>query len=218
MQTNYPTRFTEQHIQGLVIFDLDGTLLRGPTVCEVLAEPLGYTEEMRELEAISDEEQWTAARVKMAGWYRNYTTAELQGHLNKARWAPGVVEAVDLLRSRKIEIGIASITWSFAVEWFAQRVGIKHFLGTELLEGGEIRHVWGHTKAAWLQETTKSLEIPSGRVAAVGDSRSDSYMLQSADLRFFVGANVPAGLDHVIHMPNCDIRVLAERLLSEWAA
>src|SRR4029453_18969850 len=110
MQTNYPTRFTEQHIQGLVIFDLDGTLLRGPTVCEVLAEPLGYTEEMRELEAISDEEQWSAARVKMAGWYRNYTTAELQGHLNKARWAPGVVEAVDLLRGRKIKFVIVSFT------------------------------------------------------------------------------------------------------------
>jgi phosphoserine phosphatase len=31
---------------GLVVFDLDGTLLRGQTVCEVLAAPLGRLDEM----------------------------------------------------------------------------------------------------------------------------------------------------------------------------
>lgn len=35
--------------RGLVVFDLDGTLLRGPTVCELLAAPLGHLAEMRSL-------------------------------------------------------------------------------------------------------------------------------------------------------------------------
>jgi hypothetical protein len=38
------------HFEALVVFDLDGTLLRGRTVCEVLAEPLGRLERMRDTE------------------------------------------------------------------------------------------------------------------------------------------------------------------------
>ncbi len=33
-------------IRGLAVFDLDGTLLRGDTVCEVLAKPLDRLVEM----------------------------------------------------------------------------------------------------------------------------------------------------------------------------
>lgn len=38
----------------LVAFDLDGTLLRGDTVCEALARRMGHFERMRELEAIQE--------------------------------------------------------------------------------------------------------------------------------------------------------------------
>ena len=34
----------------LAVFDLDGTLLRGSTVCEVLAAPIGRLEEMAAIE------------------------------------------------------------------------------------------------------------------------------------------------------------------------
>ena len=37
---------------GLAVFDLDGTLLRGPTVCEVLAQTLGRLDQMRQLEVL----------------------------------------------------------------------------------------------------------------------------------------------------------------------
>jgi hypothetical protein len=37
---------------GLAVFDLDGTLLRGLTVCEVLAGPLGHLERMQQFEAL----------------------------------------------------------------------------------------------------------------------------------------------------------------------
>jgi hypothetical protein len=35
---------------GLAVFDLDGTLLRGPTVCEVLARALGRLDRLWQLE------------------------------------------------------------------------------------------------------------------------------------------------------------------------
>lgn len=47
---------------GLAVFDLDGTLLRGPTVCEILAEALGRPERMREREKVASESALKAAR------------------------------------------------------------------------------------------------------------------------------------------------------------
>ncbi len=50
----------------LVAFDLDGTLLRGDTVCEVLARRLGRLDRMRELEATAtDLEAQLLARAEM---------------------------------------------------------------------------------------------------------------------------------------------------------
>ena len=53
---------------GIVAFDLDGTLLRGPTVCEVLAESLGRLQEMRRFESFTQESDIVAARQEMARW------------------------------------------------------------------------------------------------------------------------------------------------------
>jgi len=52
--------------KALVVFDLDGTLLRGPTVCEVLAESLGRLERMRQLERFAGDQELRAAREEMA--------------------------------------------------------------------------------------------------------------------------------------------------------
>jgi hypothetical protein len=41
--------------QGIAAFDLDGTLLRVPTVCEILAKPLDRLEAMRRFEAFTAE-------------------------------------------------------------------------------------------------------------------------------------------------------------------
>lgn len=63
--------------RGLVAFDLDGTSLRGRTVCELLAAPLGRRDEMRRFEALSGEAALAAAREEMARWYAGRSEAEL---------------------------------------------------------------------------------------------------------------------------------------------
>jgi len=49
---------------ALAVFDLDGTLLRGRTVCELLAEPLGRLDRMQQLERFSTEADLAAARER----------------------------------------------------------------------------------------------------------------------------------------------------------
>src|SRR5579883_1384117 len=135
--------------RGLVVFDLDGTLLRGLTACQVLAEPLGKSEAMRRFEALSSEPEIAVARREMASWYRGYEPGQLHEMLKAARWAPGAREAVASLREAGCAIGIASITWRFAVAWFADQLGVEHYLGTGLSPAGEVDHVWGRDKAQW---------------------------------------------------------------------
>ena len=86
-----PTNISDKpkSIRGLAVFDLDGTLLRGDTVCEVLAKPLDRLVEMKQFEGFTEEHDITAAREQMVGWYKVRTTSELLAELRRASWAPG---------------------------------------------------------------------------------------------------------------------------------
>src|SRR5688500_8189762 len=65
-----PGRTVTPHPWGLVVFDLDGTLLRPSTACEIIAETLGRGDEMRAFEQLEARDDITRARETMAGWYR----------------------------------------------------------------------------------------------------------------------------------------------------
>jgi phosphoserine phosphatase len=126
------------------------------------------------------------------------------------------MEAVGLLQESGIEVAIASITWDFAVGWFAGQLGVKQFLGTGLTDGGQIEHVWPSHKADWLVSLANQLHVPADRTAAVGDSSGDVAMLNAAALRFFVGPYAPSGLK-CLHMPSANILELARIILAEWS-
>jgi len=205
-------------IRGIAAFDLDGTLLRGDTVCEVLAKQLGRLEEMKRFETFKAESDIADGRAQMVEWYRDYSVGDLQAYLDNVSWAPGAHEAIRQLREAGIIVGIASITWSVAVRWFADRLGIRHFLGTDLDQNGEILHVWSRDKGRWLQDLADSYGISHDRIAAVGDSAGDSAMLRVAGLRFFVGSELVPETGPVIHLPGADLRIVARRIIGEWAA
>ena len=204
--------------RGLVCFDLDGTLLRGRTVCEVLAEPLGRRREMEQLESSkpTSKQQIVEARAEMARWYDGIPLAELQSYCEDAVWAPGAIEAVAYLQHRNIYVAIASITWKFAVAWFAAQLNITSFLGTNLLPSGAIEHVWDCTKGTWLLQLAHDLGIEESRIAAVGDSTGDTDLLKASALRFFVGSEPPDSIPAVIHLPVADIRTIAEHIIHAW--
>ena len=196
----------------LVAFDLDGTLLRGRTVCELLARPLGCLERMRELEAGACTIE--AARTEMAGWYleSGCSIEQLTTHLADAEIAPGADEGCAMLHEAGAEIVIASVTWSFAVEYFARRFGASCWLGTSLTPGGEIGHVFADDKARWLGRLRVERGLARAEVAAVGDSANDLPMLRSAGVAIFVGPAPTAG--DAMRLPGADIRDVASKLLS----
>ncbi len=198
----------------LVVFDLDGTLLRGETVCETLARPLGKLERMHELEKADNVEDMRTARDEIVGWYRGHTIQELRSYLSGASLAPGAVEASAMLRRNGVRIGIASLTWGFAVEMFAELFEASGWLGSLVDETGILRHCWPSDKADFVLKMASELSLTRKQISAVGDSWGDIEMLQQAEYPIFLGKKRVIGLPpNVVHMPHADIREVADRIL-----
>ena len=198
----------------LVAFDLDGTLLRGPTICEVLAEKFGMLDRMRAIERLRDLADISAARREMLNWYGDAPPAVLCSELTRVEIAPGAAEAFRLLASRGVPTVIVSVTWMFAVEWFARRFGAVAWIGTSVTATGTIGHFWPHDKPAWLTGYANDLGIELAEVAAVGDSHGDVPMLEKVGHPVFVGAQLPTQISHALHRPNADLREIAETILA----
>ena len=119
----------------IAAFDLDGTLIRGQTAGEAIAEGIGRLERMREFEQLQSNQI-----EEMAEWYSSFTFSDLCQHLTAIRVAPGVAEGFALLRDHGFRIAIVSLTWEFAVEWFANRFGADYSVGTGLKSDGLVTH------------------------------------------------------------------------------
>lgn len=198
----------------LVAFDLDGTLLRRQTVCELLASHLGQSERMQQLERLQHPEALRQAREEMASWYQSQPRSQLCTVLQQAALAPRVREGLTLLQQHGIQLALISITWEFAVAWFAQQWGIAHFVGTRLSTLGEITHFWPEDKATWLKQLAHQFELEPRQVAAVGDSSGDEAMLRVAGYPLFVGTRLPEGFPPEAHDPAGDIYTIAQRIIA----
>jgi phosphoserine phosphatase len=203
--------------RALVVFDLDGTLLRGPTVCEVLAQYLDRLPRMQEFERLKQREGISAAREEMASWYRDVPRSTLLQSLSQAQQAPGLAEGISLLQVHGVVIGIASITWHFAATYFADTLGIEHCLATVLQDSGAIDHVWPEHKAQWALDMAARLKVPLERTAAVGDSAGDYDMLGVVGTPIFVGVEPPPPQVSWRHMPAANIEHVARHLIDVWA-
>jgi HAD superfamily phosphoserine phosphatase-like hydrolase len=201
----------------LVAFDLDGTLIRGPTICETLAASLGKLERMQEIEQLRDVAEIRAARAEMLGWYGDGPLDALCARLADVEIAPGAEQAFTRLAEQGVVTAIVSITWAFAVAWFARRFGAQAWIGTDA-HAGEVRHFWPDDKPVWLAECAARRGISMGDVAAVGDSPGDVPMLAAVGHPIFVGAALPAEIAHSVHAPNADMRDIADLILARGSA
>ena len=201
----------------LVVFDLDGTLIRGNTCCELIAARIGRLDRMREFERCTTQQEIAAARMEMADWYSTYSEEELTEGLLAATAAPGLRTGIARLQDAGVSVAIASITWSFAVRWFARRLGVEFYLGTELRPDRSIVHVWADDKALWLSDLARQLGLQREQTAAVGDSMSDLPMLRTAGRAIYVGQDAIDCPD-ALHLPAGSIDAVSASLLSATIA
>ena len=149
----------------------------------------------------------------MAEWYSENTVDDLTSHHIHAKLAPGASEGINLLKSSGIRTAIVSVTWEFAVEWFATRLGIEYYAGTRLFPYGCISHFWAQDKPIWLRTITEPLGFGLDAVAAVGDSSGDIPMLEAVGYPFFVGHTKPGELMRAEHLPGSSIYTVAQHIV-----
>jgi HAD superfamily phosphoserine phosphatase-like hydrolase len=197
----------------LVAFDLDGTLVRGDTISVTLAREVGKMARAREVELISDVTGLRIAVEEMAKWYPHDRLADLCACLQALPLAPGVYEAFDLLHQRNVLTAIVSMTWEFAVAWFANRFGVDFWAGTRLGNDGQVEHFWPEDKGHWLIEKMRQLQLKPSEVAAVGDSSGDLAMLAVVEHAVFVGAHPPAEPGHLRLVPDGSLIEIVRSLI-----
>ncbi len=54
------------------------------------------------------------------------------------------------LREAGAVVAIVSITWLFAVEWFAARLGVAHCADTKMFDNGRIERSVAPNKPTWV--------------------------------------------------------------------
>lgn len=192
----------------VVVFDLDGTLLRGTTVSRLLAEWLGQAAEIAELERAFHAHEISNRVVAdtSAGWLAGKSTAEAWRVLMNGHWIDGMAGTFRALDAAGVSLLLGTITWSFAAEMLRDRYGFAAVSGTEMqvsngvLSGTVSRHFDEHDKARFVEEWCAQNRFSMSQVAAIGDSRSDVPLFHRAGMSIALNAtpDARAAATHVL--------------------
>lgn len=212
-------RVQRSGVHPVVVFDLDGTLLRGTTVSLRLAQWLGHAEEVAELERRFHAREISNSVVAdtSAGWLVGKRTADVWQVLMDSTWIGGMAETLRSLADAGVSLLLGTITWRFAAEMLRERYGFAAVSGTEMqvtngvLSGTVTRYFDEHDKLRFVEDWCAQNGFSMGQVAAVGDSRSDVPLFSRVGLSIALNATPDARMaaTHVLDTDDlCDVLTL----------
>ena len=196
----------------VVVFDLDGTLLRGTTVSLLLAQWLGREGEITELERAFHAHEISNSVVAdtSAGWLAGKSVAEAWRVLEDGSWIDGMAETFQVLAGTQVSLLLGTITWSFAAEMLRESYGFQAVSGTEMqasngvLSGVVSRYFDEHDKLRFVEDWCAQSGYSMSQVAAIGDSRSDVPLFQRVGMSIALNAtpDAQAVATHVLDTEN----------------
>lgn len=183
----------------LVVFDVDGVLVPIRSSWGYIHEKLGTTKESR-----LNYNAFMKGIIKYWEWMYLDTLAWIEARPGITKWdleelfepvqlSPGATEAVEMLRSKSMEIALVSGGVEVLVEMVAQRLGIKHWICPalsydpwgRLVPGGEPR-LEADRKDRAVRGLAKKLGLSMRNVAFIGDSYWDLRGMREACLAIAV--------------------------------
>ena len=192
----------------VVVFDLDGTLLRDTTVSLLLAQWLGQTSAITELERAFHAHEISNSVVAdtSAGWLAGKSVAEAWRVLEDGSWIDGMTETFQALAVAEVSLLLGTITWSFAAEMLRERYGFQggqrhRDAGTRR---GSLRRSQPlfdeHDKLRFVEDWCAQNGYSMSQVAAIGDSRSDVPLFHRAGMSIALNAtpDAQAAATHVL--------------------
>lgn len=192
----------------VVVFDLDGTLLRGTTVSFLLAQWLGQTSAITELERAFHAHEISNSVVAdtSAGWLAGKSVTEAWRVLEDGSWIDGMAETFQVLTTAGVSLLLGTITWSFAAEMLRERYSFAAASGTEMqapdgVLSGVVSHYFDeHDKLRFVEDWCTQNGYSMSQVAAIGDSRSDVPLFHRAGMSIALNAtpDAQAAATHVL--------------------
>lgn len=194
------SQLTQPSRWRLACFDLDGTLVRGTSVSQHLADQLGQGEQMAELERLYAAGEISNAVVAeaQARSYRGIRLAEIVAKLSTIPCIRGIDPVLLSLRERGIESILGTVAWSFAAEEFRRRHGFAAVSGTEAELRDDVptgvvkRHFDEWDKVAFVRSHCEANGVELSECIAVGDSRSDVPLFQAVGFSIALNATTQA--------------------------
>ncbi len=184
----------------VVVFDLDGTLLRGTSVSQRLGDWMGRGPLIEELEQRFRAGEISNRQVAdtSAEWFAGVAPEEVWAQLEPAPWIDGIEETVAALVAAGCRVLLGTVTWRFAAEMLQRRYGFHAVSGTEMevedgvLSGTVSRYFDEFDKVRFVEEWCREHGHAIEEVAAVGDSRSDVPLFERAGYAIALNATADA--------------------------
>lgn len=181
----------------VVVFDLDGTLLRTTTVSLYLAEWMGRGETVAELERRFRAHEISNRVVadESAAWFEGHDPERIWEQLETAPWIAGIEETVGALAGAGCKVLLGTVSWRFAAEMLQRRYGFDDVCGTEMqvgdgvLSGRVSRYFDEQDKVRFVERWCAGNGFELRQVAAVGDSRSDVPLFERVGLAIAINAS-----------------------------
>jgi len=175
----------------LLVTDMDSTLISIECIDEI-ADMLGIKPEVSRITeaTMRGELNFEESLIQRVALLKGLPVGELQRvYDERLRLNPGAEKLIDYLKLKGIKLALVSGGFTFFTDKLKERLGIDYTLANTLgVEGGcltgrvEGDIVGAQAKADLLIELSKTLEIETQQVIAMGDGANDLRMMDCAGL------------------------------------
>jgi phosphoserine phosphatase len=208
----------------LVLFDMDGTLLKDKGIF-VIAERKGFKEELVRLMS-DDTKEFYKRSIDIAKLLKGFNKKELLEIFRTVPIRDYVETVIKELKNKKIKTSIVTDSYQFLVDDLKERLEIDYAFGNDLVTNGDIitgelvmrnkdlteefysGRIYSICKSYVLDQLCKKLSITEKEVIAVGDGRIDAGIIKKAGLG--IAINAPEEVQKIADVVTNDLRVILD--------
>jgi phosphoserine phosphatase len=171
----------------LVIFDLDGTLTKEPSIWEYihirLGKWYGFAEEYQK-EFLAGKISYEEFCERDAQVWKGMKVEELLDIVKTVPFHSGVDELLSFLKQKGLKLSMVSSGLSLLTNWVHDKYGFDYSVSNDLLHEngiltGKVKiQVYYDKKAEWVEKILKQFQVNPEEVIAIGDSKGDIDMFQ----------------------------------------
>jgi phosphoserine phosphatase len=182
---------------SVVAVDMDGTLTRGVTACQHLDAGIFCTDVISDLERryANGEIDNTQVAELHGPYYAGIALTDIAARMATVPCIDDIEEGVQLLRSRGVVPVIATVSWSFAAAFLAERFGFAAASGARMgeiegrLTGEVVQHFEREHKVDFVKAVCAQHQVSMASVVAIGDGHSDLPLFEAAGFSVALNAS-----------------------------